>query len=87
MAGIRACFMDWYARDGKGNREENQILRNAIHFMQEHGHGERLYLIDRGSYPVEPATGRNHAGYRLKAMGAFTSMTRYLSRKFAKVLM
>lgn len=66
MAGVRACFMDWYARDGKGNREENQILRNAINFMQEHGHGERLYLIDRGSYPVEPATGRNHAGYRLK---------------------
>ncbi|QMT34129.1 DUF927 domain-containing protein [Conchiformibius steedae DSM 2580] len=69
FAGVHACFQAWYERDGKSNREEAQIIKNAKDFLQVHGRGERFTRLIQSSYDVMPATGRNHAGFRIETAG------------------
>ena len=37
FAGVLACFEAWYERDGGGNREDRQIIKNTRDFLQAHG--------------------------------------------------
>lgn len=45
FAGVLACFEAWYERDGGGNREDRQIIKNTRDFLQAHGKSSK-YFVD-----------------------------------------
>lgn len=69
FAGVYECFMAWYVRDGKSNREEMQIIKNTKDFLELHGRGERFTKAKDGEGEVMPLTARNHAGYVMPVAG------------------
>ncbi|MFC3874427.1 hypothetical protein [Neisseria musculi] len=58
MAGIKQCFDAWHSRTGTGKYEDNQIIKQAIDFMQLYA--ESMRFVDWNS----EFTNQDHAGYR-----------------------
>lgn len=68
-AGVLQCFTAWYERDGVGNREERQIIKNTRNFLDTYGRSERFLSLIKDEYEIMPQTGKDHAGYRVAAAG------------------
>lgn len=70
FAGVLASFMVWYERDGKSNREEQQILKATYEFLQVHGHSERFYrVVGNLDMDKQPLVSRHHAGFMIMTGG------------------
>ncbi|OSI24713.1 hypothetical protein BV912_01785 [Neisseria dumasiana] len=61
MTGIKQCFDAWHSRTGTGKYEDNQIIKQAIDFMQLYA--ESMRFVDWNS----EFTNQDHAGYRRRA--------------------
>lgn len=61
MTGIKQCFDAWRSRTGTGKYEDNQIIKQAIDFMQLYAESPRFTGWN------SEFTNHDHAGYRKRA--------------------